>query len=89
MRDKLLPDIFSCDADALFENCEVFADSPDINGILVISDETEPYDPIRYYATEAYCALKTDAFLIKDDHSLRTLMELYQRQILFEFLLDP
>lgn len=73
LRDKILPEIFSCDVEELFENCQVFADSPEINGIIVVSDETEPYDPIRYYATEAFYQLKTDAFLIKDDLSLRTL----------------
>ena len=71
-RQKLLPELFSCDLDELFENCEVYADSADLNGIIVVSDETEPYNPLKYYAIELYYALKTGACLIRDDHSLRT-----------------
>ena len=47
-RQKLLPELFSCDLDELFENCEVYADSADLNGIIVVSDETEPYNPLKY-----------------------------------------
>ena len=39
-RKKLLPELFSCDLDELFENCEIYADSPDLNGIIIVSDET-------------------------------------------------
>lgn len=49
-RQKLLPELFSCDLDELFENCEIYADSPDLNGIIIVSDESEPYNPLKYYA---------------------------------------
>ena len=71
-RQKLLPELFSCDLDELFENCEIYADSPDLNGIIIVSDETEPYNPLKYYAVELYYALKSGVYLIRDDHSLRT-----------------
>lgn len=72
-RQKLLPELFSCDLDELFENCEVYADSEDINGIIIVADETEPYNPFKYYSVELFYALKTSAYLIRDDHSLKTL----------------
>lgn len=71
-RKKLLPELFSCDLDELFENCEIYADSPDLNGVIIVSDETEPYNPLKYYAVELYYALKSGMYLIRDDHSLRT-----------------
>ena len=72
-RQKLLPELFSCDLDELFENCEIYADSPDLNGIIFVSDESEPYNPLKYYAVELFYALKTNLYLIRDDHSLKTL----------------
>ena len=74
MRKRMLPDIFSCDLDEMFENCEVYADSPEVNGIIIVSDETEPYNPIRYHISEVFYALKTAAYLIKDDLSFQTLL---------------
>ena len=38
----------------------------------MVSDESEPYDPFRYYLTEALAALKTDEYLIREDPSLKT-----------------
>ena len=52
---------------------ELFADSPELNGLLVVSDEAEEYDPVRFYLTEAWASLKTDEYLIKEDKSLKTL----------------
>lgn len=72
-RQKLLPELFRCDLDELFENCEVYADSENLNGIIAVSDETEPYNPIKYYAIELYYALKAGMFLINEDRSLKTL----------------
>lgn len=73
-RTKILPEIFSCDLDEMFEDCEIYADSADVNGIIVISDETEPYNPVRYYASQLFYSLKTAVYLIKDDWSFQTLV---------------
>lgn len=73
VRARALPEIFSCDVNEFLETCDVYADSPEINGIMIVSDETEPYNPLKYYATEAYYQIKTDSFLIKEDPSLHTL----------------
>lgn len=72
-RNKLLPEIFSCDLDEMFENCEVYADSEAVNGIIVVSDETEPYNPLRYAVSQCFYAVKTLLYLVKEDWSLQTL----------------
>ena len=71
-RKRLLPELFHCDLEEMFATCEIFADSPELNGVLVISDESEPYNFFQYYATELHAYLKTDEFLIKEDPSLKT-----------------
>ena len=71
-RKRLLPELFHCDLEEMFATCEIFADSPELNGVLVISDESEPYNFFQYYATELHAYLKTDEYLIKEDPSLKT-----------------
>ncbi|SMC57505.1 Acetyltransferase (GNAT) family protein [Papillibacter cinnamivorans DSM 12816] len=78
IRNKLLPEIFSCDLDELFETCEVYADGPALNGIIIVSDETEEYDPVRYYVCEAFYILKIALVLIREDFSLKTLLRFFR-----------
>ncbi|MEF9852431.1 MAG: GNAT family N-acetyltransferase [Hydrogenoanaerobacterium sp.] len=73
-RKKMLPEIFSCDLDEMFSDCEIYADSKDVNGIILVSDETEPYSPVKYYATQIFFAIKTLMYIIKDDWTLQTLV---------------
>ena len=56
----------------MLATCEIFADSPQIRGILVVSDESEPYDFFQYVMAELHAVLKTDEYLIKEDPSLKT-----------------
>jgi len=77
-RHRLLPELFECDMEEFFETCELYADSPDINGIMVVDDESEPYNPFHYYLTEAAAFLKTDGYLIKEDPSLKTFWNFFQ-----------
>lgn len=72
-RRKMLPELFDCEMDDLFENCEIYADSPAINGIVIVSDESEPYNAFTYYLKSLFYTLKTGACLVKDDPSLATL----------------
>ena len=72
VRKRLMPELFHCDMDEFYETCEIFSDSEDLNGILVVSDEAEPYNMFRFYFSEAKAALQTDTYLIKEDPSLRT-----------------
>lgn len=43
-----------------------------MRGILVVSDEAEPYNIFKYFLTEAQASLRTDGFLIREDPSLKT-----------------
>ena len=72
VRKRLMPELFSCDMTEFYENCEIFADSEELHGLLVVSDESEPYNFLKYYMTELQASLKTDGYLIKEDHSLKT-----------------
>lgn len=72
VRKRLMPELFHCDMDEFYETCEIFADSPDLNGVLVVSDEAEPYNIFQFYLAETKARLQTDTYLIKEDHSLKT-----------------
>lgn len=37
-KERLLPHLLECDVTELFETCEVFADSPELKGVLILSD---------------------------------------------------
>ena len=41
-RERLLPELFSCDLTEFFQTCEIYSDSSELNSILVVSDESEP-----------------------------------------------
>ena len=72
-RKRLMPELFECDLKEFYETCDIFMDSPEGKGLLVVSDEAEEYDPIHFYFTEVMASLKTDEYLIKEDRSLKTL----------------
>ena len=46
-RKRLMPELFECDLNEFYETCEIYAESPELKGLLVVSDEAEEYDPIR------------------------------------------
>ena len=71
-RERLLPELFSCDLTEFFQTCEIYSDSSELNSILVVSDESEPYNVLQYCLTEAKALLTTDGWLIKEDPSLKT-----------------
>lgn len=72
VRKRLMPELFTCDMTEFYENCEIFADSNQLNGVLVVSDESEPYHFLKYYLAQVQAALRTDGYLIKEDPSLKT-----------------
>ena len=77
-RIRLMPELFECDLEEFFETCEIYSDSQDMNALLVVSDESEPYNPFTYYLTEAWARIRTDVYLIKEDPSLKTLWNFVQ-----------
>lgn len=72
VRKRLMPELFKCDMTEFYETCEIFADSSDLNGVLVVSDEAEPYNALKYYFSELQAYFRTDGYLLKEDHSLKT-----------------
>ncbi len=72
-RKRLLPELFECDLTEFFETCEIYADSRELHGILVVSDCREAIHPFHYFLAEIRALLKTDEYLIKEDKSLKTL----------------
>ena len=72
-RERLMPELFECDLTEFVETCEIYSDSPEMNALVVVSDESEPYNPLTYYLAEAWASLKTDECLIREDPSLKTL----------------
>lgn len=72
IRKRLMPELFHCDMDEFYETCEIFADDKNLNSVLVVSDEAEPYNFFQFYLSEAKAALQTDTYLIKEDPSLHT-----------------
>ncbi|MBD9181664.1 MAG: N-acetyltransferase [Roseburia intestinalis] len=73
VRKRLMPELFQCDMDEFYETCEIFADSKELNSILVVSDEAEHINMFHFFLTESWATIHTDAFLIKEDPSLVTL----------------
>ncbi|MGI6069810.1 MAG: GNAT family N-acetyltransferase [Blautia sp.] len=78
VRKRLMPELFSCDLTEFYETCEIFADGPDLNGILVVSDEAEPYNLLKYYFSQIQAALRTDGYLIKEDPTMHTFWNFMQ-----------
>lgn len=72
VRQRLMPELFHCDMDEFYETCEIFADDENLNSVLVVSDEAEPYNIFHFYLSEAKAALQTDTYLIKEDPSFQT-----------------
>lgn len=73
MRKRLLPELFSCDLNEFFDTCEIFADSPAINGIIVVSDQTKVSRLLKSFIYELLAQFRTDSYLIREDPTLRTL----------------
>ena len=48
-KERLLPHLLECDVTELFETCEVFADSPELKGVLILSDESDHHHAFYNY----------------------------------------
>lgn len=73
IREKLLPELFRSDLIEYFQECDIFAESEELNSIIIVSDESEVYNELRYYLNEFIATIRTDSYLIKEDLSLKTL----------------
>lgn len=54
------------------KTAEIYANNENLEAIVVVSDETKPYNPFKYFADQLYSVIKTNACLIRDDPSLET-----------------
>ena len=58
IRKRLMPELFKCDLSEFYETCEIYADTKDLNSLLVVSDEAESYNLFKYYFTEIEAVLR-------------------------------
>ena len=72
IRKRLMPELFKCDLSEFYETCEIYADTKDLNSLLVVSDEAESYNLFKYYFTEIEAVLRTEGYLLKEDASMKT-----------------
>ena len=87
-RKRLMPELFECDLNEFYETCEIYAESPELKGLLVVSDEAEEYDPIRFYLTEAWASLKTERVSDQRRQELKDPLEFHPGTGLSEFPVD-
>ena len=57
IRKRLMPELFQCDMDEFYETCEIFADSEELNSILVVSDEAEHINMFHFFLTESWATI--------------------------------
>ena len=62
-RIRLMPELFECDLEEFFETCEIYSDSQDMNALLVVSDESEPYNRVSKYFIVIIFRTNTNVFL--------------------------
>lgn len=77
VRRCLMQELFECDMTESHETCEIVADSEEINGILAVSDESEPYNLLKYCFSEVHAALRTDGLLSREDPPLKTFLNFF------------
>lgn len=73
LRNRLLPELMKCDLTEFYNKCEIFADSKELRSVIVIMDKSEHRSLFEYYFETIWSLLKTDSYLIKEDHTLKTL----------------
>ena len=72
LRREILPDVFGCDANELLQYCDMYADSPEVRGLMILEDPSEHRD-VRKLLAERYFAYRTEQLLAADDESGRVL----------------
>ena len=71
-KERLLPHLLECDVTELFETCEVFADSPELKGVLILSDESDHRHAFYNYFVSLKESLITDGWLLHEDPTMKT-----------------
>lgn len=71
-RRLILPDVFGCDAHELLQYCDMYADSPEVRGLIIFDAHAERSDGRKLLA-EKYFAYRTEQLLAADDESGKVL----------------
>ena len=80
-KERLLPHLLECDVTELFETCEVFADSPELKGVLILSDESDHRHAFYNYFVSLKESLITDGWLLHEDPTMKTFSTLSSEKI--------
>lgn len=67
-RLEILPDVFDCDTNEFAQYCDMYAESPEVNGLIMLEDPAE-HKGIRKYLAERYFAYLTEQRLFEDDET--------------------
>ena len=67
-RSEILPEVFDCDANELVQYCDLYSESPDVNGLIMLEDPAERKG-VRKYLAERYFAYLTEQRLLEDDEN--------------------
>lgn len=84
MRAKLLPQLFMCDLEEMLNYCDILADSPDMRGLIVLTDDAEHRSRLKKRWAEKLYELKTDLVLIKADPTMQTLERFTRGHVFLE-----
>ena len=78
-KERLLPHLLECDVTELFETCEVFADSPELKGVLILSDESDHRHAFYNYFVSLKESLITDGWLLHEDPTIEDIFNLSRK----------
>lgn len=67
-RLKILPDVFNCDVNELAQYCDLYAESEEVNGLIMLEDPSE-HKGVRKFLAERYFAYFTEQLLAEDDET--------------------
>lgn len=73
IRKKILPVFFECYLDMAFDYCEIYADSPELKGIITVFDTNSKMSHFRYMTDVVIASLKFAWKSISIDTSMKTL----------------
>lgn len=87
-RERLMPELFTCDLTEFFETCEIYADSSELNSILVVSDGTEHEAALHNLMVDFFCPSENRWLSDKRGSKSCDPAEIHPGKRLSEFQLD-
>lgn len=80
VRQKMLPLYFTSYFENFFPYCHVYADGPELGGVVVVYDETDAYSYPKYLFAAARSGFETVAAAIHEDPTFKTAI-MYLRSV--------